>query len=662
MTAQSLTARAKEARWWLPEYENDRYAQILNVVRTIRRRQVHWHRRDLLHAWLYGNLPILGFGPGSYARVDPSEDTLRLNMIKPMVDTWVSMICRSRPEPMFLPTGATPAEAWSLRKKCKGLERWSDGLLESSKFHDDIAPRAVLDVGIFDFGLAKVAIDGVDETKKESKEAWKNAEVCIEHVHAWEMVIDDLEALNGAPRNLFQRRWVDRSVLIARFPNMEAELAATPQRVAEEDDWAEWGYNDSCDQILVTEAWHLPSGRGETDGLHCMIVNNTTLLDEQYDEDRFPFAFLRQTPAPWGVRGIPITAQLRPLQLFLNQGMEDFQDSMGIYARPKWLSPRQGNVEKAHLDDDIGTIIEYDAPYEPKAWVPQSLPVDGVQFVWQVWDKAAEIVGISQYKTAGLVPQNVKSGKAAEVLNDTQDGRFLVSSRLFEAWCMEIVDLAISKARVISQHRPDYATQYSHRKYVQLVTFKDIDMERYRYALKCYPASSFANTPSARYDQLSDAFDRGLIDMATFRNQLGMPDLEGEFARLNAPQELADWLIERYLDADDPDAPDVYIAPEPSWPLQVLYERFLYAETGEVSEGCPDANMALLRRFRTQLEDVARKAGIQLPGMPPPGQAPAANLPAATAGGAPPPAAAMGGPPPGPAGPPPGAPPLPAAA
>lgn len=658
MSTQQISARAVDGRWWTDEYKDDRHLKILNIIRLIRRRQVHWHRRDLLHAWLYGNLPILGFGPASYARINPAEDTLRLNMIKPLVDTWVSMIGRSRPEPKFLPIGAEPGEAWTLRKRCKGLERWSKGLQKTSKFHDEIAPRALLDVGVFDYGLAKVVIEGVDESKSDEKEAWKDAEVCIEHVHAFEMTVDDLEALTGNPRSLYQRRWVDRSVLIAKFPKSTDELLDTPQRIAEEDDWAEWGYNDSCDQILVTESWHLPSGKGATDGRHCIIVNNATLLDEQYDDDRFPFAFLRQTPVPWGVRGIPITAQLRPLQLFLNQGMEDFQDSMALYARPKWLSPRQGNIEKGHLDDDIGTIIEYDHPFAPQPLVPGSLPPDAINFVWQVWDKGSEIVGISQYKTAGLVPQNVKSGRAAEVLNDTQDGRFLISSKLFEAWCMEIVDLAICKAREIAKHRPDYAMRYSHRKYVQLIKFSEVDMDRDKYSLECYPASSFANTPSARYDQLSDAFDRGLIDMPTFRRQLGFPDLDGEFARLNAPYELADWLIERYLDADEPDAPGTYIAPEPSWPLQVLYERFLYAETGEVSEGAPDANMDLLRRFRSQLEDTAKKVGIQLPGMPAPGQAPMANMPAPTAGGGPAPAP-MGGPP---LGPPPPGPGLPQAA
>lgn len=641
---------ARDGRWWLEEYASDRHSKVLNVVRTIRRRQDHWQRRDLLHAWLYGNLPILGFGPSSYARIDGSADTLRLNMIKPKVDTWVSMICRSRPEPMFLPTGADPSEAWTLRKRAKGLERWADGLLESSKFHDDVAPRAVLDVGVFDFGLAKVVIDGVNDEGSDKAKAWAKAEVAIEHAHPWEMVIDDLEAMNGKPRNLFQRRWVDRFVLIARFPKMRDLLMATPQRSSDETELGEWGYNDSCDQVLVTEAWHLPSGADEGDGRRCMVVSNATLIDEEYEEDRFPFAFLRQTPAPWGVRGIPITAQLRPLQLFLNQAMEDFQDAMGIFARPKWMAPRQGNIEKAHLDDDIGTILEYDHPFKPEAYVPPSLPQDGVAFAWQIWEKADEIIGISSYRSAGLVPNNVKSGKAMEVMNDTQDGRFLVSSRLFEAWCMEIVELAIEKARVISKHRKNYAVRYSHGTYVQMVDFKDVDMKRDQYMLKCYPASALANTPGSRYDQLQDMFDRGLIDMPTFRHLLGFPDLEGEMRLLNAPYELADKLIERYLDADDPDDPDVYMAPEPAWPLQILYERFLYAETDAAENGAPDGNIGLLRRFRSQIEDQAKKIGLQLPGMPAPGQNAGANMPAPTPGGPGPMAPPGGGAPAGPAG------------
>ena len=106
---------------------------ILNVVRAIRRRQVAHRRRDLLHASLYGNTPMLGFSPSSHTRVvDDEYDQLVLNLIKPKVDTWVSMICRSRPEPMFLPTGADPTEMVVACAKASGARASSDGRRASS--------------------------------------------------------------------------------------------------------------------------------------------------------------------------------------------------------------------------------------------------------------------------------------------------------------------------------------------------------------------------------------------------------------------------------------------------------------------------------------------------------------------------------------------------
>lgn len=645
MTGTFEVAQAQhpaEARWWLPEFKGERYKRALDVVRAVRSRQTHWRKRDLLHAHLYGNLPILGFGPNSYSRIEPDDGRLVMNLVKSKIDTYVSLICRSRPEPMFLPVpgGADPGEAWSLRRKCKGLERWAEGFLDANRFHEDIAPLVVLETGIFDYGIAKVLIDGVDG------DDWSAAEVKVERAYHWEMVIDDAEALTGQPRNLYQRRWVDRNVLAAAFPSSKAAILACP-KTFEED---EWGYDDTSDQVLVTEGWHLPSRRkalrgddNPEDGLWFMAIANADLQEEGYDDDRFPFALLRQTPAPWGIRGIPIAAQLRPLQVFINQMYLDFQDAVSMMGRPKWLVPRQAAIEKSHLDDDIGTIIEYSGANKPEAYVPPSMPTDAFNLLQDVWKKADEVIGISSYASGGIVPSNFKSGKAQEVANDTRDGRFLISSRLFEAWCMEVVDLGIEKARIVARHRKDFASRWVNKRKAVVIPFRDVDVERAKYSMNCYPASALANTPGARYDQLQDMFDRGLIDMATFRHLLDFPDIEGELKVLNAPEELAARLIERFLDAEDPEDEDVYIAPEPRWPLAKLYERFIYATADAQNDGAPEGNLELLRRFTDQVEDTAKKNGIALPGMPVPGQGPANTAPPASVPGQGPPMAIPGG-------------------
>jgi hypothetical protein len=421
----------------------------------------------------------------------------------------------------------------------------------------------------------------------------------------------------------------------------------------------------------VTEIWHLPSKPGTNedddwdgsdDGRHCLVIENATLIDEPYECNRFPFPRLTQMPVPMGIRGQSIVHQIRPVQVSLNQLLLDFQDAAHTMARPKWLSPRQGGIEKAHYDDQVGSIIEFDAPYKPEPWCPPTLPGDVYQLMKDHWEWADNIIGISGGRSGGTVPTNLKSGKAIQEANDTQDGRFLISSRLFEAWVMDNVDLAISKAKLIAKHRPNYASRFVEAKkgVVIVVPFKDVaSLRRDQYTLDCYPASALANTPGARYDQLKEMRDAGDLSRETYLKLLDWPDLAGEMKQMNAPLDLADMLIERYLNADDPDDPDVYLAPEPRWPIQVLYQRFLFATVDAQTDGCPDKNLTLMQRFMSQLEATASKIGLQLPGMPPPNMgAMDTAAPLGVPGGTPGPMTSPGGPagvgppPPGPGGPP----------
>src|ERR1035438_6288042 len=92
-----------------------------------------------------------------------------------------------------------------------------------------------------------------------------------------------------------------------------------------------------------------------------------------------------------------------------------------------------------------------------------------------------------------------------------------------------------------------------------IIDFAKVKMARDKYTWDCYPASALANTPGARYDQLRQMLEDGVIDMATYRKLFDYPDVAGAMKQLNAPQDLADMLIERYLNAEHPDDPNVYM-------------------------------------------------------------------------------------------------------
>lgn len=628
-------SNTEDGRWWAKDFADERHKKIQDVIDAIRSRQERWRKRDLLHACLYGNMEILGFGPDNFWKFGNDDGRLTWNIVKPKVDTWVSLICRSKPEAMYLPngSGASGREMWTVRRQCRELQRAINGKLDTCKYHTDIAPLVVLDVGIFDYGLCKVSISGVDDQKQD----WKRADAVIERAYPHQMIINDAEAMNGDPRSLFQRMPVDRYVAMSKFPGKKEQLQSCDKGFFPD----EGGTNEvNSDVICLTEAWHLPSSEDAGDGRHCLIAHGVTLIDEPYEGERFPFARLTQMPVPMGIRGQSIAHQLRPIQVSLNQLLLDFQDAAHTIARGKWSVPNQSGIEKGHIDDQIGSELWYDAPFKPEVWSPQSLPPDVYKMMTDHSEWADQTIGISSYRSAGIVPTNLKSGKAQEVANDTQDGRFLISSRMFEAFAMDVCDLLEDKMLAVAKKRPDYASRFVDKtRSISLpIKFADIKLTKDQYTRTCYPASALANTPGARYDQLEEMRQNGVIDLATYRKLLDFPDIAGEMKQLNAPQYLAEKLIERFLNADDPDDENVWIAPEGRWPIQTLYEKFLYATADAQLDECPDGNIRLMERFMTALEKQAEKIGLQLPGMPPPGQG-AANTaaPLGQPGGAPPP-------------------------
>ena len=129
-----------------------------------------------------------------------------------------------------------------------------------------------------------------------------------ERVFPHEILIDDAEAIYGTPRQAFQRKQVNREVLIGLYPEKEKEiLSATMERDGSST-------MAIATHVTVIEAWHLPSSRDSEDGRHSIVIDSVTLLDEPYNRPYFPFVSLR-----WSDRGMGYkTANAVSPEMFLH--------------------------------------------------------------------------------------------------------------------------------------------------------------------------------------------------------------------------------------------------------------------------------------------------------------------------------------------------------
>jgi hypothetical protein len=279
----------KDRRWWRPDLnEVERREKLRGVVRQIEKAQIFRKEADLRHARMYANLPILGFGVASYSRpMTMVGNRLAYNVVKSCSDAFTAKLTKDRPKVTFVTSGGDEV----IQQKAENLDRFMEAQFYESDFYETL-PLVVLDACIFGTGILKI----FSSISKPEGEETPDAEVVMERIFPWEIRIDDQEAMYGAPRAIYHKKYMDRLVLMelvkqwVEDPDEADSLARDLENTRrDQDDIDGMGYDSTADQVLVTEAWHLPSGAMAKDGRHTIVVENCTLLDEHYRQSYFLF-------------------------------------------------------------------------------------------------------------------------------------------------------------------------------------------------------------------------------------------------------------------------------------------------------------------------------------------------------------------------------------
>jgi hypothetical protein len=341
----------RDGQWWLlADYE--RAQGMIDVVRHIRSNQEYRKFQDLLHASMYGNTPMTGFGVGSTRR-HLSSSRLSLNVARNMVGAVTSKIAaKSTPKPTFL-TEDGNAE---LKEQAEQLEKFVGGVFYESGLVAE-ATDAFRDALIFGTGFLKIYDDD------------NEGRVVIERVRPMEIVVDDIEACDGKPRNLYHRKYFDRSVAKALWAVGEHadEIAAAIDSTERDPEDTEYAYETTADQVLVTEAWHLGE-TSKTPGRH-IIASRAARCSTKSGKGPFPFAILRWSE---GHRGLLRRRSRRGAPRHPD-GDQQAASADSARAPPHHgpLARQQGSTLTTQINNDLAAIVKYTGS-APSTRRPQS--------------------------------------------------------------------------------------------------------------------------------------------------------------------------------------------------------------------------------------------------------------------------------------------------
>jgi hypothetical protein len=550
-------------QFWWNKPKGKVHEPLQEYVKKLNNEQNYRAEDNLRHMRLYGNQESLGFDLRQYSRTNKAQNRVTLNVIQSMIDTVVSKISKSQPKPMYLTDGGD----WSEQRKAKKLNQFTQGQFYSNKIYE-ISPRILADAMVFGTGVVKVFSE--------------NGDTRVERVFPNEIIVDDVEAIYGQPRQMHQGKWVHKEVLKQMFPKFEGEIDVAKTDLQS----TPFSLSRSVNMIYVIESWHLPSGKGAKDGRHAITIDGATLIDEPYKRNYFPFVFLKWSPRLLGFFGQGLAEQLQGIQVEINRILKTIQVGMRVACVPRVLIDRASGVVDSQINNLENSIVRYSG-IAPQFWnASGAIPQELFAHLDRLYQRAFEIAGISQLSAQSKKPAGLDSGKALRAFNDIESERFLDLGRRYEDFHIELARQLLYEARDIGSN---YEVQAPGKKFLKTLKLKDCDLDDSKYIMQVFPTSALSKTPAARLAEVQELLNAGVISPEAAKKLLDYPDLQAEVEASLAAEEDIEWVIDQIVDEG------VYLSPDPYENLNLGIEKMQRAYLQFRQQNLPEDRLELLR-------------------------------------------------------------------
>jgi hypothetical protein len=579
---------------WYQQKKGDAHSSITPLIQHLKQHQSYRNIENLRHVRLYGNLDVLGLSATQYARPNSTtvNNRVTLNVIKSCIDTAQSKIAKNKPKPTFLTSGGD----YSQQKKAKKLDKFILGQFYANDIYH-VGHQVFVDACIFGTGALKIFEDDL--------------KIKIERTIPDELLVDDAEGIYAKPQNLYQSKIVDRDLLKSMFPKHKTAIEGLQSVKGSGFNLIE---NYASDQVIVHEAWHLSNDKDNTTGRHVICIEGADLVYEDWTKPYFPFAFFRWSDRPYGFWGQGIAEELVGIQIEINKILKNIQIAQHLLSAPAVYIEQGSGIISQHLSNEIGRIIKYKGTM-PVTKADPIVASEMYAYLDKLYQRAFEIVGISQMSAQSQKPAGLNSGKALREFNDIESERFIIVGQSWEKFFMDASKQMIGCAKDIYTKDKDFSVKVKGKKFLETIKWSEVDLEEDQYIMQVFPTSMLPQEPAGRLETVSEMIASGMLDPETGAELLDFPDIQ----QASNLKMAARSVVRDYVDQIVEDG--VFFSPEPYMDLNYckVYGQMAYNKAK--LEYVPEEHLELLRRFMEQADYLMQ------PPPPPPVEEPMQEMP-----------------------------------
>lgn len=587
--------------WWKQDDPGTRAKQLADAAESLEKDQTIRHAMNLLHARLYGNFDMQGFGAREYMNGSTAAATkIAFNVVEAGTDTLAAKISKHRPRPQFLSNGAK----WGEQQKARRLGHFSEGQFSYAKVYKKSDPVFV-DSCVQGTGGFKVIMDD-------------NGKVNVERAFVDEILVDEADAKYGEPRQMIQGKLCHREMVLACYADSKDKTLCKKIEDCKPPHSVE--QNGFGDMIMVYEAWHLRSGKDAKDGCHVVCLDDgTELFYEPWNLDRFPFVFYRFKPKQLGFWGTGVAEILTGIQIELNRLVRSISEQLRRKGKGRVFMPLSSKVPADHMTNAIGDLVYFNGAVPPVVDNSNAVAQEEFMQIDRLYQKAFQLIGASELSVSAKKPSGLDAAVALREFEEIESERFAKQHQRWDEFFMELAETMLDFVREFGGK--NYVTKYEHKRYMETIKWDDVKLEPGEYSIQMLPSSSLPTTPAARRQAVKELMMDGMVSKAVGLKLLDFPDLEAETNLGTAAIDDVDAMIDRILSEEEPEVeePDQYSN------LELVVERatamYLYAKNHDADEKKLDALSRLIDLA------AAKIVASQPPPMPAAGVGPGAGAP-----------------------------------
>ena len=567
-------AKINKPDWFTIKEPTEAAVAVFDEVSRIRNEQKERTVRNIRCMKLYGSSDFGALFPamGTPLAATLPANRVRYNIIASCVDTVSSKIAKLKTKVTFLTSGG----AWEAQSKAKMLNKFIQGMFQANKIWD-LHKKAFKDSLIFDIGA-------LHHFRADNK-------IMTERVLPTELHFDLVDSIYGDPKLLYKVKVVDKSTLRSMYPTKKVTIA---EAKTAEDPYNP-GMRVSEGQATVIESWKLPSAVGADDGIHMISCSSGELFREPWKYSTFPFTFHRWAEMPVGAYGQALADRLTGNQIEINKMLQVIQKSFHLGSVFKVFLEQGSKVVKEQMNNEIGGFVYY-AGTMPQVVVPRVVSQEMFQYLNWLIEKAYEESGVSQLSASAKRPSGIDAKVALRELQDIESERFILASQSYEDSFLTTAQWYVDLAKEIDADGEEISVLAESKKFVEKISWKDIDITGNEIVIQKFPTSMLPATPAGKLQYVQELMDAGLVDPVMGKRLLDFPDTDAfislDVAALDTIMDSIDQMISK----------GKFVAPEPYMDLtnglkwvQAAYNRGLVDEV-------PENRLQLLRDWMTNAE------------------------------------------------------------